>query len=271
MLCIYLLAYLDISQWILDIWWFWFWKSYVKISESQMMLSEISKNCSRYLLARTGVGKLVPACCCCTCRCALLLLLALQELGQPLFQHVTHWHYQPPIPPAILSVEGCNLYSGIWWAYILRWQGASLLCTMSGFALFLQASCGDGGAQLIPETSFAGNHVPNSWGTNKLTVLVGTRNTKFDNDTSYNPKYQHVFPLHQQEMMLLSWIPTASAENHVAFINSHRISRKYWFHEFSLHQQEMLLSCIPQQQQEVLLSCIPTASAENISWRLCMG
>ncbi len=93
----------------------------------------------------------------------------------------------------------------------------------------------------IAETSFAGNSVPNSWVTNKPAVSVAERNKNSDNDTSYNPKHQHVFPpnqqelcclecfhefpLHQQEMMLLSWIPTASAGN-VAFMNSHLNSRK---------------------------------------------
>ncbi len=33
----------------------------VNISESQVMLSEISENSSRYLLALTRVGRLVPA------------------------------------------------------------------------------------------------------------------------------------------------------------------------------------------------------------------
>ena len=36
-----------------------------KISDFQVILSEISETGLRYLLARTGVGGLVPACCCC--------------------------------------------------------------------------------------------------------------------------------------------------------------------------------------------------------------
>ncbi len=62
-------------------------------------------------------------------------------------------------------------------------------------------------------------------------------------DTSYNPKHQHIFPLHQREMMLLHKIPTESGN--LDFMNSHCISiRKSWFHEFPLHQQEMLLPFI---------------------------
>ncbi len=117
------------------------------------------------------------------------------------------------------------------------------------------------------------NSVPISWGTNKPAVLVAERNKNSDNDTSYNPKHQHVFPLHQQEWccfeclhefphcisrkwcwfhefpehqqeMLLSWIPTASARNDVDFMNYHSISRKCFFHVFPPHQQEISLGDI---------------------------
>jgi hypothetical protein len=100
-------------------------------------------------------------------------------------------------------------------------------------------------------------------------VSVAERYTNFNSGKSYNPKHQHVFPQHQQEMMLpsriqqeilLSCIPTSSAGN-IAFMNSVSISRKCCFHVIPPHQHEFR-----QHQQEMLLSCNPTASAGNIAF-----
>ncbi len=216
-------VYIILLVWIypkefLDI---WFWSVHLKFCDDIWKSSDVLWDIWKRLKIspRPDSGRQARA-------CLLLLHLplltpplacTLRELGQPQFQHVTQ--NQPPIPHSILSVEGFNIFPDIWWAYILRWQKASLLCTMSGFALFLQASRGDCGAHLIAETSFAGNRVPNSWGTNRLTVSVAERNTSFesfDNDTSYNPKHQHIY--------------------------SHCIRRKWWcLHEFQPHQQKTML------------------------------
>jgi hypothetical protein len=52
-------------------------------SDFPVILSEISDTGLRYLLARTGVGGLVPACCCCTCRRSLIHVLDILGVYYP--------------------------------------------------------------------------------------------------------------------------------------------------------------------------------------------
>jgi hypothetical protein len=58
-----------------------------KISDFQVIISEISETGLGYLLARTGVGGLVPVCCCwparpcCCCTCRRSLIHVLDLLG----------------------------------------------------------------------------------------------------------------------------------------------------------------------------------------------
>ncbi len=159
-----------------------FWFEYLKLFQDISFSSDslcdiwnwlkISPRPDRGRRARAGLLLLLLACCCCTCRRSLIHVLHL--LGV----------YYPTAGSSRCSPQAGSRRPDP----ISRQSGRPATEACRAQFSPQRSSCE------TAETSFVGNRVPNSWGTNKPAVSVAGRNKNSDNETSYNRRRLGVIP-----------------------------------------------------------------------------